>query len=668
MTKITYDGRTFTDADITSGNCYRARSLLSSELSIDTLEFSVEWDDPALADFLMDAPLRLYWDDRLVGTFFVQSIERSSRRVYDFSCISVVGLLDKADHYGGIYTGQTVQEVVTQICAGRALSIAPNIAHIKLYGWLPIAKARENLSQVLFAISATIRVDPAGVLCIEGLADDVTAQIGADRVALDGKVQYDTPVTKVVVTEHQYVQGTEEQNLFEGTTSDGDRITFSEPMHSLAATGFAVKERGDNYAVVSAGSGTLTGKKYVHNTREVIGQAQVRAATNVENVVRVEDATLVSLANARAVADRLAAYYTHTQHIKAEIAYQAEQAGDVVQIMHPYDNAITTACVESLDIALSGRLKAGATALVGYLPPDISQIEYYDTFEILTGSGTWSAPEGVRNLRAVLIEAGAGGQSGTAGADGTRPSRGSTNADGGSGGLGGTAGRGGKIFQVEVTASAGDSFAYACGIGGTAGAYNASAQNPGADGTETTFGMYSSANGANSDIGYTNPFSDVTYAKRGTDGYPGGKGGNARFVDGGYSDAGEDVASWKGGAGGKCYSNGPNQTGDDRSSSGGGGGGAAYGENGVAGTDTRAWVEGNGGNGASAISLSISMLPGQGGNGGNGGGGGGAAGAINAVDGTWIGGVIGTGGSGVAGSPGANGCIILYYSLPKEES
>ena len=63
-----------------------------------------------------------------------------------------------------------------------------------------------------------------------------------------------------------------------------------------------IQASGANWARVSAGSGTLTGKTYIHNTRQVSKAVQ---EANTPNVKTVEDATLVSLANSTAVAQRL---------------------------------------------------------------------------------------------------------------------------------------------------------------------------------------------------------------------------------------------------------------------------------------------------------------------------------------------------------------------------
>ena len=120
------------------------------------------------------------------------------------------------------------------------------------------------------------------------------------------KVKYASKITEVSVLEHQYTQGDEDVTLFDGTSQDGDIITFQEPTHSLTASGVTILDSGANYVKLSAGSGTVTGKKYIHTTRDI--RLPV-SESDVESVKEVKSATLVSLTNSVAVAQRLAAYY-----------------------------------------------------------------------------------------------------------------------------------------------------------------------------------------------------------------------------------------------------------------------------------------------------------------------------------------------------------------------
>lgn len=663
MNTIQCNGRMFDDDSIVSGECYIVRSLLASSLEVETLEFSVYSTDPTLSQFSVDSEVILSHNSQRIKTFFLQSVSRKSKYIYQFEAVSAAGVLDKRDYYGGIYTGQTVRGVVADICKNFPVSVASNVAGIKLYGWLPISTRREALAQVLFAISAAFVEDATGNFTVAGLSHEQTREIPESETSQNSNIEYTSPAVDVIVLEHQYTEGQEEITLFEGTTSAGDIITFSEPCHSLVASGFTITEQGANYAIVSSGSGKLTGKKYVHSTREVKGKrTQARDAGQNENKIRVEEATLVSLVNSRAVADRLAEYYACAERIVADVAYQADDAGDVLSQYHPYDGNMVQTCIESLDITLSGRLLAKMTSLVGYIPPDISQIEYYDTFEILTGTGTWTAPKGAKNARAVLI---GGGDGGTNGKDGTGGRNGhvtgnpSAEGKGGKGGEPGIPGNGGKILQIEIDAT--QSYAYKSGAGGAVGEL----------GTATTFGAFSSADGTANDNGYTDIINKKTYARKGLPGVAGGDGGDAE-------NNGDDVETWKGGQGGE------KDTLNGYSANGGGGSGAAKGSNGKDGTDgyMDRWSTGNpnnpygylargghGGKGADAVSPDFYPEYGSGGSAGHGGGGGGGGGTANGSSDTSSNdGRGGDGGAGSAGTPGKPGCIIVYYSLPRKET
>ena len=681
MNRIEYLNYVFEGQDITNGSTHFARSLKSSSLEIDTFSFEVRSDNTTLTQFVRNTPLTYYHDRNQIGIFYVQKISRISKSAYRFECTSTVGLLDESYHNGGIYTGQTVKEVVESICAPYPAMVKTNIQKIKLYGWLPIATKRENLTQLLFAIGATLKVDYNGVIRIEGLWDGQSAEIGADRMYSGGTVEYATPVTQVIVTEHSYNQtSTETVDLFEGTASAGDKITFDEPCYDLVAEGFQITESGANYAVVTSGSGKLVGKKYVHTTRQTARDIPAKRRDLVnqsDNIVRVENATLVSLVNAGAVADRLVKYYACTERIANKVVAQRESPGDVAAVYHPYGQKLMRGCIESADTTISCSLAANEKILVGYTPPDVGEQEYYDSVEVITESGAWSVPENVTSVRIVLIGGGDGGASGHKGENGENGDGAPTK--GGAGGNGGTGGAGGKITQTEISVTPGSVHQITIGAGGRGGVFSGDGNNTGLPGIDTIFDSISSSSGASSQNGITDPVHQITYAAKGEIGIKGGAGG-----DGGskktelYGHEGQNVDIYKGGAGGgrNWALKEPENYGG-----GGGGGGAALGSNG--GDGGRGNVEyisdilgqgpgwlahcGSGGVGANAtVRPNRPSVYGTGGTGGNGGGGGGGVGAAQGKD-VW-GATGGIGGNGGNGGDGAPGCVLIYYRIYKDNS
>lgn len=706
-------------------SAFQEVALDESNLSFDTVSAEVytKTVGEQLAALPDNTPIVVCRNNAIKARFVKRGVSRIGPNTYSLIGRSPMGALTGMIHSGGIYTGQTVAEVAKEICGSIPILVKTVYAETKLYGWLPYANgkdrsARDNLVQVLFAIGAYLRTDLNGVLRIEPLWDGTASTISVDRSYSGGTVKYDSPISAVTVTEHQYIAGTDEKELFSGTSQQGDIITFSEPMHSLTATGFTILDSGANYAKISSGSGSLKGKTYIHNTRLVTQTVTQNAAENVKSVT---DATLVSLVNSSAVAKRLADYYKCRETITNGIVSGQEKPGHVVSVYHPYDKKMVSACIVSLDTTMSGTLKSEMAALVGFLPPQPESSEYFDERVILTGSGEWTVPDGVTSYTRVLVGGGHCGGHGYGGNPATLKTESYTEtilgeliqhstvkwATGGKGGKGGEGGEGGKVLVETVTdAVPGAKVPYACGVGGVNAA-----------GTATTMSGSSSNTGSSSLAGYTDPVTGDVFAAQGEQGIPGGDGAGMNPNHGdndrlhplqASSVVDEDGNVWQGGAtrvdeyGTLLPSASDEQsfTGDLSDGYCGGGvtyncgSGAAAGSNGTSGntagtfriasTPSNDWPKTSitvTATGSSYLpGASATLVPkkptvyGKGGRGGYGGGGDGATG----ISLTYYGGkksgtlnnnpgsVRTTGSSGARGGPGGDGCIILYYRKKKE--
>lgn len=554
VNEIRYKGVSYaTDDDIKvpSGILYEVKALRSDSLEANSLTVTVFSNDKAIMGFAKNDKVEYFRAGRRVGVYYLQTVERVGSAAYTLSALSALGRLITMRHVGGIYTGQTVAEVVPQICGPVEVMIESVYASRQLYGYLPYSNpdtrtgngrsARDNLSQVLFAIGASLGTDENGVMRVEKLWDGVSAAVTADQINEDScSTVYETPVSAVEITEHQWVKSQDAVTLFEGTAEDGTLVTFEDPAHSLTAEGFTITEQGDNYAILSAGTGTLTGKRYNHLTR-IVRRTVTDGAE--ENVVPVSDATLVSLTNSVDVAKRMADYYRHRETIRVDVEPGTERAGRVVQIFHPWDRKMVQACVESRETVISGILNSQTSALVGFKPAQPEAAEYFDERVVLTGSGEWQVPENVTAITAVLIGGAQGGHCGHGGNPAEAKTENYTetilgsllqrNTDkwalGGKGGKGGDPGSGGKILQATFDVTPAQKFSYACGVGGFGAAFDVNnwantPDTPGAEGTKTTFGSLDSSTGSTSDIGYTDPVTGEVFAAKGEQGIAGGDG------------------------------------------------------------------------------------------------------------------------------------------------
>ena len=243
VNEIRYKGVSYaTDDDIKvpSGILYEVKALRSDSLEANSLTVTVFSNDKAIMGFAKNDKVEYFRDNRRVGVYYLQTVERVGSDAYTLSALSALGRLITMRHAGGIYTGQTVAEVVPQICAPVAVMIESVYASRQLYGYLPYSNpdkekgngrsARDNLSQVLFAIGASLGTDENGVMRVEKLWDGVSATITADQINEDAcATVYETPVSAVEITEHQWVKSGADVSLFDGTAEEGTLVTFSEP-------------------------------------------------------------------------------------------------------------------------------------------------------------------------------------------------------------------------------------------------------------------------------------------------------------------------------------------------------------------------------------------------------------------------------------------------------
>ena len=662
---ITYESWRFPSRRIKGGNIHLAASLLSSSLEVNTFAATVECDDPAILNFKRNSKLYYYSASGQGTVWRVQNIERIAPRLYNLSATSTLGLLTEGKHYGGIYSAETAEEVIRDICGAVPVVIKSNLRKIKLYGWLPIAAPRDNLSQVLFAIGAALKSDLDGVLRIEPLWNGISGTVGANRMYVESKAIYTASVTSVLVTEHQYIENDEDRNLYEGDAKYGSVITFSEPAHSLIADGFQIIDSGANWAKLSAGTGTLRGKTYTHNTRENILSV---SSAEAEIVKSVTDSTLVSFYNSDFVARRLKEYYQCRETIEAPVIYRGELPGALLDTFHPFDYTSVSACLQSADITLSNTLKAQEKSLIGFVPTQGDQIGYYDSREVILESGEWIVPDGVRMMRVVLIGGGDGGEGGAPGK--SPPSR----FEGGAGGVAGKRGNGGCIYQFSREVEPGEVYVFNIGQGGDGGVVTNESSTTPQMGRYTTMlkkgasalDTYVSLAGAPSETGFVDSMTGEVYALPGADGVSGGAGGRMGS-SGNYTGESGEPAKVESDPG-IPYLGGPGADGGKdvygREGFGAGGGGGALGQAGTGGGISNANIISPGGNGGTPIAVKDASVRGCGGNGGHGGGGAGSAGQFNDNPGTWIG-APGKPGQGVPGGKGMAGIAIIYYQRPQ---
>lgn len=695
--------------------------LVSNELSIDQLKPKVIYTwyiksylQPIDADCLLTSDGKIlygYWNDNLAelpyatpvwfyrdgkprGRYFLHKAERVGRDQWAIHAVSEMGLLDLIPHRGGIFRNTTVAQMLTQFFGGSVgestggvtpiegglvpIYVDNAVAVTTVQGLLPYAdSSRDNLHQLIFSYCVNVqRTDDGGLLFTYLQPAEDPPYIEEDRLVIGGNITYDQPITDVELTEYTYVwdETAEPEKVYDNTkfpATEGETLVeFSKPINPETITvsnpDMVVRDANEVTAYVT-GNGIISAVPYQIQerilTRSVEGRT-IRKSISVKNV------TLVNPLNSNNLISKLFEFYTQRRVVDVDIQLEDERPGQLYSFIDPHGQ-LQRGFLSSADWSASGIMRGRCQLITNYTPTGVST--NMQNMALLTGSGEWTVPPGVRErenpvIRAVIMGGGQGGHGGYPGANsGERPD------SPGEGGRPGEGGEGGEVLIVEINVRDIESFVYACGEGGEGGRSG----QAGSLGGATTFGAYSSAQSPTIPEGILNLIDGQIYARRGRPGIAGAAGGEGAQSSGStptladiakYGEDGQPLTvgstTWRGGKGGRSiFAVNGVYTGW---AFGSGGGGAAYGADGNDGMDGYvewgAVIGGFGGEGATAtIPGTDAQFAACGGNGGNGGGGAGAPGDSGWNMGTSPTGYPGEGGRGSVGGRGAPGAILIYY-------
>ena len=247
-------------------------------------------------------------------------------------------------------------------------------------------------------------------------------------------------------------------------------------------------------------------------------------STSSEKTVTIENPFLHTQAQALTAARLILSCYGGNQLELTGRGDPASEIGDVDTVWLDESQATAARRIYQTFQFADGVLQGCQSKL---LQADGSYL--YDAFEIIRESGTWTAPPGVTHLRLVL---GQGGQGGGYGGDGYVGGSGAFPGQGVTSGYGdpGADGLGGKVWFDTVTINAGQTFNVSLGAGGAAATTQGA---EGSEGGETTFGVYSSANGQRYPNGYTDIANGQVFARTGVAVPESGTGDGGKGGDGG---------------------------------------------------------------------------------------------------------------------------------------
>lgn len=325
---------------------------ISTQIAINTCDLTLDSKRNIEYSFEERQPVSVYFNDILRATTFVKTAKRKSKNVWDITTEDYIGLMENVVFYGDIYKGKSSDELFDEIFAVSKVpyEITGDVPDLMLYGYIPYTNCREALMQVAFAVGAIIDTSNSDKVRIYMPPNEDPTKVTLDRIMQGQNFDDESVVTAVEVVSHEYVEVEELVTAYDATQSGIGTdifVKFSQPLDNLIIVNGTKKAESTNYAIIDARAGCkLYGNKY--EDRQVVHRMtkEFTNAAVAENIVRVENATLVSASNVQSILGNIFKYYDSNFKVNLKIvegrntAINARNASSAVYGVAVYGEAI----------------------------------------------------------------------------------------------------------------------------------------------------------------------------------------------------------------------------------------------------------------------------------------------------------------------------------------
>ena len=314
---------------------------ISVEIPINPFDFTLDSKTDMEYSFQEKQPLTVYFNGSLVSTNFVKKAKRKARFLWDIQSEDYIGIMDGVPYYGGMYFGADAYDLLVDIftVAKVPYTINEALKGVLVYGYIPFTTCRDALMQVAFAVQNVADTSGREDVAVYELDDEVKQTIPLNRIKQGQNFVDEETVTGIEVAVHSYKPITEIIDVYDANESGTGQnifVKFSEPLHDLKI-GQVLKDeneeyfvedesvgniiKGDtNYAVINANENcVLRGQKYEHKTQIYRKNNRVVLANEIEKVVAIDSATLVSQFNIDNIIEKCYNWLTRTNTTNLKI-------------------------------------------------------------------------------------------------------------------------------------------------------------------------------------------------------------------------------------------------------------------------------------------------------------------------------------------------------------
>lgn len=324
------------------------------QLSVDTM--TVEIRDRKNRPLIpqMNQSMQLFRNGQQIASHYITDSNRQTQQYYTFRCQSAIGQLED-DYLGGVYSGETVKNLLDGILDGFSYKLDEQFAEDTLTGYLPVCTRREALQQIAFAIGAVVTTQGDGTIRLSPLPEETEAAFTDGDIFTGAKVSREAQTATVQIFAHSYTRSNEEETLLNGEQVSGESVLFffSEPHYDYYSPddSCVITDSGANWVQITGGEGvTLTAKKYKHSTSVYAKKNPLATAAEKGNVVTVENATLIHAGNVEMALSRLYDFYMQKNVLTQQVIVTGQKAGQIARSTNPW-GSITEGYITSMESA-----------------------------------------------------------------------------------------------------------------------------------------------------------------------------------------------------------------------------------------------------------------------------------------------------------------------------
>lgn len=306
--------------------------------------------------------MELYRGGELTAVQYIVDADREDTDRLRFSCQSVIGLLEDT-HLGGMYNGIALNTLLRDVLGDFAFLTDAAFSDITITGYLPVQTRREALQQIAFAIGALVTSQGDGTIRLLPPDRHVRGVFAPGDIFSGATVSKQAQLGRVELYSHRFIPVQEEETLLDSEEVNGEEVlfVFSQPHHSYSVTGGSITGSGANWVrLTAAGTVTLKGKKYSHNTRLHAKRNPLATALDAGNVVTVEQATLIHAGNVQEALERLYETQQSNHTLTQDAVITGQRAGQMVSSLNPWGTA-TEGIITAMDSTFT---QTGQTANV----------------------------------------------------------------------------------------------------------------------------------------------------------------------------------------------------------------------------------------------------------------------------------------------------------------